>query len=198
MLQLTAHTRQTAHVKTPPRLPCPSCARSFQKWLAPDNEGVHMAEYIGVSVGPMGPVPITGLGKVSIVVDYYFGVSGFVCGRGQARYEMRQNRSAGHVMETFGQACAPETWPKMVYSAILHRRRHSCRFGCQFFYLTRCSCRFHFLPLRFPRYSCRFHRHFCHFTCLCCRFQCAFCPFYCPSARPSLVFAAYSHSSPTP
>jgi len=53
-----------------------------------------MAEYIGVSVGPMGPVPITGLGKVSIVVDYYFGVSGFVCGRGQVRYEMRQNRSA--------------------------------------------------------------------------------------------------------
>ena len=73
-----------------------------------------MAEYIGVSVGPMGPVPITGLGKVSIVVDYYFGVSGFVCGRGQARYEMWQNWSAGHAMETLGQSCAPETWPKMV------------------------------------------------------------------------------------
>ena len=61
-----------------------------------------MAEYIGVSVGPMGPVPITGLGKVSMVVDYYLGVSSFVCGRGQVRYEMRQNWSAGHVMELFG------------------------------------------------------------------------------------------------
>ena len=80
----------------------------------PGNEGVHIAEYIGVSVGPMGPVSITGLEKISTVVDYYFGVSRFICGRGQAWYEMRRKKRAGHVIETFWRACAPDTWPKVV------------------------------------------------------------------------------------
>ena len=47
-----------------------------------------------------------------------------------------------------------------------HRRRHSCRLGCQFFH--------------FIRYSCRFHCHFCHIYCPCCRVHRAFCHFQCP------------------
>ena len=46
-----------------------------------------------------------------------------------------------------------------------HRRRHSCRLGCQFFH--------------FIRYSCRFHCHFCNIYCPCCRVYRAFCHFQC-------------------
>lgn len=53
------------------------------------GEAIDMADFIGVSVGPMGPVNITGLGKVSIVVDNFFGVSNYICARWQFRYEVR-------------------------------------------------------------------------------------------------------------